>query len=203
MPISPDEIPRECGTCHACCQWLGIEAQPIPDQVGFTKYPGHTCKHLNAHPDPLKKCQVYSRRPTACQTYKCAWLNGFLNSDGGRPNDSGLLITTYNNDQDGEGPRLSCTVIVIDPTKCGTVGDPSSSLQQAIDELVMHDFQDIRVVSYVTKSVIHLLRGQIYQGELLPFVKKSPEELSFVTFNPPIGTYGLKKDAPHTIEQDL
>lgn len=183
---------RRCGSCHACCVWLGIDAKMGQSTVALRKFPGQTCKKLDAGLGSETKCSVYSSRPVACQTYLCGWRNGFLDAEGGRPDESGILISHYKSEV--EGIDLSATITITDPTKCGSLtGGP---LLQAIDEHTKLGFLDIRIVNFESRAVIHLFLGKIYHGELT--TNAGPEELSFVTFNPPIGTWELKEKKDET-----
>ncbi len=64
---------RSCGNCTACCKTLGVKS--------INKFPGEWCKYCNVG----KGCQIYKKRPEACQQYSCAWLQGHFAS-GLRPN---------------------------------------------------------------------------------------------------------------------
>lgn len=182
---------RECGPCFACCKWLGILSV---GKNSLRKFPGQTCKFIDNQGDPTKLCSVYSNRPHACERYTCAWRMGFLDHDGGRPNESGLLISFYNSgtiDEIEEPAHITATIIIIDHNKCGDFN--SGPLRQFIDEAtIYHGISDIRIVRYNTRFVLHLKDGLIRQGNLLK--SENPEELNFVTTDPPIGRWEIKEE---------
>jgi hypothetical protein len=58
---------RTCGGCTACCKTHAIREE------GFNKPEGEWCTHCEIG----KGCGIYQARPTSCQVFKCAWLEGF------------------------------------------------------------------------------------------------------------------------------
>ena len=70
---------RECGECTACCTALDIH---VLNKPAYTR-----CKHVTA-----KGCSIYEDRPkTPCQTFRCAWLDGYLEEED-RPDLSGAIV---------------------------------------------------------------------------------------------------------------
>lgn len=73
---------RECGECTACCKHLTIET------TGLVKLPNVTCTHLMKNGG----CGIYSRRPTPCREWFCAWRNLSELDDSWRPDKSGVML---------------------------------------------------------------------------------------------------------------
>lgn len=161
---------RECGTCYACCVWLGIEE--------LHKYTGEKCKNLRSGAYPTKRCGIYSKRPSACSTYKCLWRAGW-GPDNLRPNEAGLLITPY----DGDAPdTASITINVFDQEKA----DPH--IEPVLAELLTNTrIKEVRLVFLQTKKANLFRDGNIYQCRLLP--SKNYESLTFEAQDEPIGHY--------------
>ena len=66
---------RKCGSCTACCHYLGIK------EIGVTPCPHEKCS----------SCEIYDKRPKTCRDYNCLWLQGF-GDEVDRPDKSGVLI---------------------------------------------------------------------------------------------------------------
>lgn len=181
FPENPVTVPspsRSCGSCYACCVWLGIDE--------LKKWPGQSCKHLTGNNGPEHRCDIYPSRPAACQKYRCCWIEG-LGSDDMRPDKSGLLLTPYNSNL-SSGP-LFITIVVIDEAKAGTL--TTGYLNQYIESLLKLGCDEIRVVNYKTKgrNVIHFLNGEVREGTLLK--SSSYEEFICLTYDPPIAHYKI------------
>jgi hypothetical protein len=82
-PLEPQAPPRSCGSCSACCGVLGVPG--VPNVKDGRKEPHTRCP--NQAPGG---CSVYADRPTACRTYRCAWLEGQWD-EGDRPDRSGVI----------------------------------------------------------------------------------------------------------------
>jgi Putative zinc- or iron-chelating domain len=80
---------ESCGSCSLCCKILHIDADTLYDEdprtlknegMEFPEKPWNTwcefCEPGNPHP-----CQVYERRPQACKTYECLWLQSQRRDD--------------------------------------------------------------------------------------------------------------------------
>jgi hypothetical protein len=182
--MSPDNpTGRSCGTCHACCIWLGVEA--------LRKWPGQTCKHLDGH-IPDKRCTIYAKRPTACVNYTCAWLAGFGRDDM-RPDQSGVLVSCYGPEHSvSRDTKFCATIHVIDPVKAGDLTDPDSPLARMLRQLIEAGCNDARITAGANKpgqGVVHIYDGMIYQGKMLK--PSGVEDFSFETTPPPLGRYML------------
>jgi hypothetical protein len=73
---------RECGECTACCVVLLIEDE------NFKKPADQACSHM------VEKggCKIYSKRPSVCQNWYCAWRFMGQLGDEWRPDKSGVLL---------------------------------------------------------------------------------------------------------------
>jgi hypothetical protein len=188
--MTPEQIEeiksRKCGTCYSCCVNLGIDE--------LKKYPAQNCKHLDGGIGPETRCSIYKDRPTACHTYRCAWLQG-LGTPDMRPDKSGLLVTTYNPHFENSG-TMSATICITNPK----IGDPKDlqilnqePLHQVLTSLLEIHCKDIRIVAYHTLDIIHILDGQIFRGVRQKNSKGKYEELVIATFNPPAGVYRIEE----------
>lgn len=176
------EVPlRPCGTCYACCIWLGIDAKAEQNKVAVRKFPGQTCTKLDGT-NPICRCSVYDNRPKACERYNCAWKSGFT-TDLDRPDKAGMLCTVY----PGETTDMSMTIFIFAPEKCGELSDQTSPLFRMLNEAIFHKILDVRIVNPHNRVVFHFINGKIYRGDLLK--SSEPEALEFVTFNPPLGNW--------------
>lgn len=81
--MSPHKLTtgRTCGGCTACCTALGVQ------QGSFHKPPGQRCPHSVIG----RGCMIYPVRPDVCQSFACAWLEGW-GEDRHRPDKSGVVI---------------------------------------------------------------------------------------------------------------
>lgn len=186
---------RECGDCFECCIHTGIEAKAGGGRLGLRKYPGKPC--LNLNPDhPGGACGVYSRRPHACERYKCVWLQGSLPDEDLRPDISGVIVGFY--DALEVGKPTSATVTICDADKCGYIGDATTPLGRILT-FATNIVNDVKVVNYRTRKVIYLKNGIVYSGNLSA-KPSGPESLEF-TFGKPVGSYHMLRqvDEPSSI----
>lgn len=73
---------RSCGSCDLCCRVIGVS------DGGIEKPAGVPCEHLcNA---ACGACSIYENRPSACQLYRCMWLDGDLPLEA-KPEHSGVV----------------------------------------------------------------------------------------------------------------
>lgn len=181
---APSDLrPRSCGTCAACCTYLGITA--------LRKFPNQVCKHLDGR-NPTHRCTIYASRPEACSMFKCGWLLN-LGTDLMRPDLSGVLVSLYAPEH-GDGERMSATLTILDFDRAGTVAE--GNLFLLIQELLNNNFDDIRIVNYGDKGVVHLYKSEIRRGRIQAPLKDDPnryESLTFETYDPPIGKYERKE----------
>src|SRR6266446_2486198 len=106
IPLSDTPLPylsRSCGSCYACCVWLGIEE--------LKKTTGQSCRYLTGINGPIHGCGIYPTWPKACQNYQFLLLSG-LGPDAARPDKAGLLLTPHESEDTNTGP-FSVTIIVI------------------------------------------------------------------------------------------
>lgn len=77
-----NKLERECGDCKVCCFTGGV-----PD----LEKPPH--KHCKFECD--KGCSIYGKpeRPEICNTFKCAYLSGFVDE---KPSECGVLLSINN-----------------------------------------------------------------------------------------------------------
>ncbi len=177
-----DPISRQCGSCYSCCVHLGI--------TELKKYPTQACKYLDGKDNSEKRCSIYITKPRACNTYRCAWLEG-LGDENQQPNLSGLLITAYE-DKENPFPHFTATIIIIDDNISGDISQ--GNLNSAIKDLFNLGYcTQIRVVNYKTRKMIFFHKGNIYNAILAPREKGEYEALSFITTNPPVGHYEIRK----------
>lgn len=194
-----DNSDRTCGTCNACCTWLGIDAP------GLHKRAGVRCRHLSTNRRE-NCCNIYARRPESCVKYRCGWLQGVFDNDL-RPDKSGVVVSFYMNEDMGDcelspqiqaiyenmSHQLTVTVTVIDEDKARGFrdGDP---LKRIVFRLTDDGINDIRIVNHKSKKVLHFLAGNIYEGDLLH--ADTIEGLAFQTYDPPVGKY-IVREIPH------
>ncbi|MFT4764361.1 MAG: hypothetical protein ACI9OH_001455 [Oleispira sp.] len=78
---------RECGECTACCVVLLI------DDEHFKKPADQVCSNL------MEKggCKIYTKRPSVCQDWYCAWRFMAQLDDNWRPDRSGVLLRSDEN----------------------------------------------------------------------------------------------------------
>lgn len=166
---------RECGTCTACCTWLGIEE--------LRKYTGEKCKHLRGPAYGTRRCGIYPGRPKACSGYTCAWREGW-GPAALQPKDSGILITLYDSSRGPVG-TAGATVTVFDKVKA----DPL--INDVISELIMcyPIMDEVRLIFVAEKKALLLRDGNVYKCHVMP--SKGFEDLTFAAEDPPIGRYSL------------
>lgn len=167
---------RECGSCYACCVYLGIEE--------LKKFSGQTCKHLHGGTDPTKRCTIYDKRPHACSMYECVWRAGF-GPDNLRPYDSGMLITIYRSENKPD--HAAATIIVTDEAKADAFG----TQQVAIELLMLPTINEVRLVNYKRKRAVLFYDGKVYRCKLMP-----PDGYEALVFSAdvdhPVGNYELR-----------
>lgn len=177
---------RSCGTCYACCVYLGVEA--------LNKYSGEKCKHLSKTRQD-RRCTIYSRRPESCSRFKCMWLQGML-PPAYRPDRCGVLTCMYAREETmsiddiTNTSQISVTLTITDHKKAGDFFDGTGPLYDIVETLLTGGVNDVRIVNHATKRVIHLRDGTIRHGDLLP--PDGPESLVFKTHDPPIGRYEVR-----------
>ena len=77
---------KSCGDCTVCCTALAIETPEL------RKPPGIACAHCTP-----KGCGIYETRFPICRTYFCGWFGLAELDESWRPDNSGLLISPYDN----------------------------------------------------------------------------------------------------------
>ena len=166
---------RECGSCYACCTWLGIEE--------LKKWTGQPCRHLCGGNDPSKRCSIYDKRPTACAEYTCMWKQGY-GPDELQPNRSGILLTGYQSEINAGG--VSVTAIVFDEKLA------EKWVERVTMELATLSANiELRVVNVKRRTALYFLNGNIYQCRLLP--ADTYESLRFEADERPIGRYRVER----------
>ncbi len=76
-------MPRNCGTCSACCRW--------PSVVEIDKPAREPCRFLGKKG---YRCSIYDNRPKACSAYHCTWIRGMgsEHENRDRPDSCRVLI---------------------------------------------------------------------------------------------------------------
>jgi hypothetical protein len=164
---------RSCGSCYACCVWLGIEE--------LQKWTGQKCQHLKGPASGNKRCKIYTHRPHACSGYRCMWLQGY-GPDMLRPSRSGVLLTGY--DSERKPGSVAITAIVFDIEKAKPI------LDDLIKELISLPDVEVRLVNWKEKTGMLFFEGKIYDCRLLP--PSNFESLNFEAAEPPIGKYRVQ-----------
>jgi hypothetical protein len=172
---------RECGTCYACCVYLGIDE--------LHKYAGQTCKHLSGA-NPAGRCSIYDKRPDACSRFRCAWMQGHFAADA-RPDNSGLLCVFYLL----PGDIQAATITITDVEKAGSL--EGGQLAQMVKMVMLTGVDEIRIVNYLNKIVVLMRDGKMYSGKLLK--PDGYEEFKFWSEGKPFGSY-LTADTPEEAE---
>jgi len=81
---------RDCGSCQACCEVLGIKELGKPM---WTR-----CEHQIDG-----RCDIYDHAPLTCRGYECLWRLGILDGDERRrPDHIGVIL-----DFRGDGETIS------------------------------------------------------------------------------------------------
>lgn len=157
---------RECGTCYACCVWLDITA--------LKKKGMRPCKYLS-HRKPAARCTIYARRPEACSGYLCSWMGGLFDDDM-RPDQSGLLVTMYEDEQ--KPGYFMVTINITNGSKCGTFEE--GPLSRALYWLFarMHHISRVNLLNRRNNSVIEFSDGNIWECHLMKGTKL--ESLEFI-----------------------
>jgi hypothetical protein len=162
---------RTCGSCYACCIWLGIEE--------LKKYTGQPCQHLTGDNGPNHRCSIYKDRPPACSGYKCFWLSGW-GPKGLKPDKSGILVTAYPSEKYPD--KFSITMTVFDSKKA------EPHIKDMLGSIVgLPLIDDARLLYIKEKRAILFREGNIYACDILP--PDGYEALIFAAHEPPIGTY--------------
>jgi hypothetical protein len=167
---------RSCGTCNACCIYLGIDE--------LKKWPGTRCRHLSRAADPAKQCRIYADRPHTCSQYVCVWREGW-GPEWLRPQDSGLLITSHRDPAAKPGePFILFTLVVFDPDKA-----TNEIIRKVTGEIIsgFHSVREIRVFSEATKAGFLYVNGFVYRMQVLP--GDTYEQLKYRIDSQPIGRY--------------
>ena len=68
---------RRCGNCTACCLVLQVPELGKPRDIA--------CPHAG------NGCKDYDHRPASCRSYRCMWLDGFLDQRD-KPNRIGIVL---------------------------------------------------------------------------------------------------------------
>lgn len=171
----PPKEDRACGTCYACCVWLGIEE--------LKKYTGEKCKHLRSGAYPTKRCGIYHHRPPACSGYTCAWKAGF-GPEYMQPNRSGILITIYDARKERPNPSriAAATVNIFDREKA------EPHIEEVLGNLLtLPSMDEVRLIFIKEKRGILFRDGKAYRCRLLP--PEGFESLTFEAIDEPMGTY--------------
>ena len=187
---------HSCGSCFACCVWLGIKP--------LKKWPGQTCKHLDGAHGPETRCSIYPDRPQCCADYLCGWRHGF-GGDDMRPDRSGVLVTFHPNEGESEDPFIA-TIHVIDKTKAGAAADPDSLLNAWVAMILSIGCNDIRIIQGGDRPgsrIIHFSHGKILTGTVLKPDHHGFEDLNFAEEEEPLGHYRIKKSDELTAEDQL
>jgi len=186
-------LQRSCGTCFACCVWLGVGP--------LKKWPGQSCKHLDGS-IPDKRCTIYDKRPKCCVDYHCGWRMG-IGPDNLRPDQSGVLVTLYPAPDDDQ--RFVATLHVIDEKKAGGPADPDSRLSEILALVLSTGCNDVRIVSGGERPgspIVHLREGKIYRGVVLKPDHNKFEDMNFAEEEEPVGRYQIKRDEDLTAEDE-
>jgi hypothetical protein len=168
---------RPCGSCTVCCSALGIEE--------LKKFAGPSCVHLKK---PVygdhHACEIYTRRPTACARFYCAWAFGLGPQSNGRPDRSGLLVVIY---PPGENASLQAVITIVDGRQCGDIENPESLLCQFLQQLLESGFKDIKVLNRKTSGVLWLSDNIARVGHLKPNAPGDYEGLLVEVQDNPVG----------------
>jgi len=78
---------RDCGSCQACCEVLGIKELGKPM---WTR-----CEH-----QVDGRCDIYENAPPTCRGYECLWRLGILDGDERRRPDNLGVIFDFRGDSD-------------------------------------------------------------------------------------------------------
>ena len=164
---------RKCGSCTACCTWLGI--------TELKKKTAEKCKHLRSPAHIHKRCGIYSSRPSACSAYECLWKAGW-GEDAWQPHKSGILITAYPVDDDPE--TMTITMNVFDMVKSKPYVTVISS------QLIMLPMvTELRIINIKDKKALLYKNGKIYSCRILP--GEGIEDLLFAAEDKPVGSYDI------------
>ena len=89
---------RECASCTACCQFIGISDQKLEKPTNVL------CPHCVVG----QGCAVYEFRPSPCKGWYCGWGRSSAFDNSWRPDRCGIVIRP-------EAPGF--TFVVLDPNK--------------------------------------------------------------------------------------
>ena len=160
---------RKCGSCTACCTWLGIE-----ELKNFT---GQKCKYLRGPAYAHKRCGIYINRPSACSEYECLWKSGWGLAEW-QPHKSGILLTPYDNDYG----TIAITMNIFDMVKAEPYINVISS-----QLLLLPNVSEVRVINIIGNKALLYKNGNIYNCRLLP--AESFKSLTFTHDDEPVGHY--------------
>src|SRR5215472_516597 len=79
---------RSCGYCTVCCYATFI------DTAEFQKAPGVVCEHCTG-----RGCGIYQSRPPICREFHCGWWYWNEVGEDWRPDRSGVLILSRENER--------------------------------------------------------------------------------------------------------
>jgi hypothetical protein len=97
---------RQCGTCQACCQAIGVHELDKPA--------GARC------PNQCERgCAIYESRPESCRTFQCLWHEGNFGAEH-RPDKLGIVFATMWN------PRIRRELITAYETRPGAFEEPEA-----------------------------------------------------------------------------
>lgn len=71
---------RDCGDCGLCCRLLAVDEIEKPAHVWC------------AHYVPRQGCGIYDRRPSACRSFRCLWLDQTALGPEWQPHRSHLVL---------------------------------------------------------------------------------------------------------------
>lgn len=177
---------RTCGSCTACCTYLGVEE--------LHKYSGQKCRHLLGPASGSKRCSIYKQRPAACSGYYCIWLAGW-GPDNLRPKDSGILLTGYPSERGGPS-QVSITANVFNLAKA------RPHISQLLGELMsLPSLDELRLIYLESRKATMFRDGFVYDCELLAPDPGDYEALQFMAHEPPVGRYAVQLVEQHTSNQ--
>jgi hypothetical protein len=164
---------RSCGPCYTCCVAVGINE--------LKKWPYQACKHLDGR-NPEARCSIYERRPTACQTYLCAWRQGIIVDENARPHESGILISMY----PGESEMSVSITIVLDSEY-----DPDILLSVLSQCVAFYGTGSVRIIER-SGDLVEFKDGCVRVGKTRKAGPGEYESLVYGLVGKPIATYHSK-----------
>ena len=106
---------RTCGECTLCCKLLPVRElnKPADTRCKFQRMTG---------------CRIYSKRPSSCRIWSCAWLDDPATANIRRPDRSHYVIDTQPDfiviEEDGNEQKLPVLQIWVDPNYPDAHKDP-------------------------------------------------------------------------------